>query len=151
MGRDLWCTNQELSILYADALLKSLFKKALLSAALEYIHAILSIILKLFKEHFGTFKITQEQFLNYYTYDSVLTLKLYFIQRRRERCIIIRILKIAQQMVSHINGLDGTECNRIKTRQHPRHGTQCVMASPTNINTTHNHVRKMHDNSIFGP
>ena len=52
-------------------------------------------------------------------------------QRGRERYIIIYILKITQHMVPNI---DGTMGHNIKTRKHPRHGTQCVIQYPTNRN-----------------
>ena len=60
-------------------------------------------------------------------------LKLYSLQRRRERCIIIYIWKITQHMVPNI---DGTIGHTIKTRKHPRHETQCVIQYPTNRNPT---------------
>ena len=52
---------------------------------------------------------------------------LYSLQRRRERYIIIYIWKITQHMVANI---DGTMGHKIKTRKHPRHGTQCVIQYP---------------------
>ena len=49
----------------------------------------------------------------------------------RERNIIIYIWKITQHMVPNI---DGTMGHKIKTRKHPRLGTQCVIQYPTNRN-----------------
>ena len=58
-------------------------------------------------------------------------LKLYSLRRRPERYIIIYIWKITQHMVANI---DGTMGHKIKTRKHPRNGTQCVIKYPTNRN-----------------
>ena len=41
------------------------------------------------------------------------------------------IWKTTQLMVPNI---DGTMGHKIKTRKHPRHGTQCVIQYPTNRN-----------------
>ena len=76
-----------------------------------------------------TFKITEVQHLNYW--ERQHELKLYSLQRCRERYIIIYIWKITQHMVSNI---DGTIGHTIKTRKHPRHITQCVIQYPTNRN-----------------
>ena len=68
------------------------------------------------------------------------------LERRRERYIIIYIWKITQHMVPNI---DGTMGRKIKTRKHPRHGTQCVILYPTNRNP----AQSLQENSItvFGP
>ena len=73
-------------------------------------------------------------------------LKLYSLQRRRERYIIIYIWKITQQMVPNI---DGTMGHKIKTRKHPRHRTQRVIQCPTNRNP----AQPLQENAIteFGP
>ena len=55
----------------------------------------------------------------------------YTLQRRREHYMIIYIWKITQHMVPNI---DGTMGHKIKTRKHPRQGTQCVIQYPTNRN-----------------
>ena len=60
--------------------------------------------------------------LNYW--ERLRELKLYSLQRPRERYIIIYIWKITQHMVPNI---DGTIGHKIKTRKHPRHGTQYVI------------------------
>ena len=65
-----------------------------------------------------TYKISEVQRLNYW--ERLHELKLYSLQRRRERYIIIYIRKITQHMVLNI---DGTIGHTIKTRKHPRHGT----------------------------
>ena len=91
-----------------------------------------------------TYKITEVQHLNYY--ERLHELKLYSLQRRRERYIIIYIWKTTQHMVPNI---DGTMGHTIKTRKHPRHGTQCVIQYPTNRNP----AQSLQENSItvFGP
>ena len=76
-----------------------------------------------------TYKITEVQHLN--NWERLHELKLYSLQRRRERYIIIYIWKITQHMVQNI---DGTMGHKIKTRKHPRHGTQCVIQYLTNRN-----------------
>ena len=76
-----------------------------------------------------TYKITEVLHLNYW--ERLHELKLYSLQRRLERYIIIYIWKITQHMVPNI---DGTMGHKIKTRKHPRHGTQCVIQYPTNRN-----------------
>ena len=76
-----------------------------------------------------SYKITEVQHLNYW--EGLHELKLYSLQRRRERLIIIYIWKITQYMVPNI---DGTMGHKINTRKHPRHGTQCVIQYPTNRN-----------------
>ena len=76
-----------------------------------------------------TYKITEVQHLNYW--ERLHELKLYSLQRRRERYIIIYIWKITQHIVPNI---DGTMGYKIKTRKYPRHGTQCVIQYPTNRN-----------------
>ena len=91
-----------------------------------------------------TYKITQVQHLNYYEW--LHELKLYSLQRRRERYIIIYTWKITQHMVPNF---DGTMGHTIKTRNHPRHGTLCVIQYPTNRNP----AQSLQDNAItvFGP
>ena len=76
-----------------------------------------------------TYKIIEVQHLNYW--ERLHELKLYSLQRRPERYIIIYIWKITQHMVSNI---DGTMGQKIKTRKHPKHRTQCVIQYPTNRN-----------------
>ena len=71
-----------------------------------------------------TYKITGIQHLNYW--ERLHKLKFYSLQRRRERYIIIYIWKITRHMVPNI---DGTMGHTIKTRKHPRHGTQCFIQS----------------------
>ena len=63
-----------------------------------------------------SYKITEVQHLNYW--ERLYKLKLYSLQFRRERYIIIYIRKITQHMVPNI---DGTMGHKIKTRKHPRH------------------------------
>ena len=91
-----------------------------------------------------TYKITEVQHLNYW--ERLHELKLYSLQRRRERCIIIYIWKITQHMVPNIHGTLG---HTIKTRKHPRHATQCVIQYPTN----RNEAQPLQENAItvFGP
>ena len=91
-----------------------------------------------------TYKITEIQHLNYW--ERLHELKLYSLQRRRERYIIIYIWKITHHMVPNI---DGTMGHKIKTRKHPRHGTQCVIQYPTNRNP----APSLQENTItvFGP
>ena len=45
--------------------------------------------------------------------------------------------------------IDGTVGHKIKTRKHPRHGTQCVIQYPTN----RNQAQSLQENAItvFGP
>ena len=64
-----------------------------------------------------TYKITEVQHLSYR--ERLHILKLYSLQRIREHCIIIYILKTTQHIVPNI---DGTIEHTIKTRNHPRHG-----------------------------
>ena len=91
-----------------------------------------------------TCKITEVQYLNYS--ERLHKLKLYPLHRRRERYIIIYIWKITEHMVPNI---DGTMGHTIKTRKHPRHGTQCVIQYPTNRNP----AQSLQENAItiFGP
>ena len=91
-----------------------------------------------------TCKITEVRHLNYW--ERLHELKLYSLQRRRERYIIIYIWKITQHMVPNIGGTIG---NTIKTRKHPRHGTQCVIQYPTNRHP----AQSLQENAItvFGP
>ena len=91
-----------------------------------------------------TYKVTEEQHLNYW--GRLHELKLCSLQRRRERYIIIYIWKITQHMVPSI---DGTIGHTIKNRKHPRHGTQCVIQYPTNRNP----AQSFQENAItvFGP
>ena len=51
-----------------------------------------------------------------------------------------------QHMVPNI---DGTMRHKIKFRKHPRHGTQCVIQYPTNINP----AQSLQENAltVFGP
>ena len=48
-----------------------------------------------------------------------------------------------------VPNIDGTMGHKIKTRKHPRHGTQCVIQYPTNRNPT----QFLQENAItvFGP
>ena len=62
-----------------------------------------------------TFEITEVQHLNYW--ERLHELKLYSIQRRRERYIIIYIWKLTQHMVPNI---DGTMGRTIKSRKHSK-------------------------------
>ena len=91
-----------------------------------------------------TYKITEEQHLNYW--ERLHELKLYSLQRRRERYIIIYIWKITQHTVPNIYGTIG---HKIKTRRHPRHGIQRVIQYPTNRNP----AQSLQENAItvFGP
>ena len=91
-----------------------------------------------------TYKITEVHHLNYW--ERLHEFKLYSLQRRRKRCIIIYIWKITQYMVPNI---DGTMGHKIKTRKHPRPGTQCVIQYPTNRNPTQSHQENAIP--IFGP
>ena len=74
-------------------------------------------------------EITEVQYLN--NWERLHELKLYSLQRHGERYIIIYIWKIIQHMVPNI---DGTIGHTIKTRNHPRHETQCVIQYPTKRN-----------------
>ena len=76
-----------------------------------------------------SYKITEAQHLN--CWKRLHKLKLYSLQRRFERYIIIYIWKITQRMVPNI---DSTIGHAIKTTKDPRHGTQCVIQYPTNRN-----------------
>ena len=91
-----------------------------------------------------TYKITGVQHLN--NWERLHELKLYSLQRRLERSIIIYICKITQHIWCQIYG---TMWHKIKTRKHPRHLTQCVIQYPTNINP----AQSLQENSItvFGP
>ena len=92
-----------------------------------------------------THNITEVQHLNYW--ERLHELKLYSLQRRHERYIIICIWKITQHMVSNI---DCTMRHTIKTRKHPRHGTRYwVIQYPTNRNP----AQSLQENAIavFGP
>ena len=91
-----------------------------------------------------TYKITEVQHLNYW--ERLHEHKLHSLQRRRERYIIIYIWKITQHMVPNI---DGTMGHKIKTRKHPRHGTQCVIQNPTNINPALSFQENVI--TVFGP
>ena len=48
-----------------------------------------------------------------------------------------------------VPNIDGTMRHKIKTRKHPRHGTQCVIQYPTNRNT----AQSLQENATtaFGP
>ena len=74
-----------------------------------------------------TYKNTEVQHLN--NWDRLHKLKLYSPQRRLERYIKKYIWKITQHMVPNI---DGTIGHTIKSRKHPRHGTQCMRYSVSN-------------------
>ena len=74
-----------------------------------------------------TYNITEVQHLNYW--ERLHGLKLYSLQRRRERYIIIYIWMITHQMVPNV---DFTMGHKIKTRIHPIRGTQCVIHYITN-------------------
>ena len=91
-----------------------------------------------------TSKITEVQHLNYK--ERLHELKLYSLERRRERYIIIYIWKITEHVVPNIYGTMG---HKIKTRKHPRHGTQCVIQYPTNRNP----AQSLQENAltVFGP
>ena len=91
-----------------------------------------------------TYKITELQHLNYW--ERLHELKLYSLQRCCERYIIMYIWKIIQHTVPNI---DLTMGHKIKTRKHPRHGTQCVMQYQTNRNP----AQSLPENAItvFGP
>ena len=91
-----------------------------------------------------TYKITEVQHLNYW--ERPHELKLYSLQRRRERYIITYVWKITHHMVTNIYGTIG---HTIKTRKHPRHGTQCIIQYPTNGNT----AQSLQENAltVFGP
>ena len=84
-----------------------------------------------------TCKITEVQHLNYW--ERLHELKLYYLQRRRELYIIVYIWKITQHMVPNISG---TIWHTIKTRKHPRHGTQCVF-SIQQTEPQHNPFKRM--------
>ena len=75
------------------------------------------------------YKIIEVQHLNYW--QRLHELKLYSLQRRRERYIVINIWKITQHVMPNIHGTIGY---KIKIRKHPRHGTQGVIQYPTNRN-----------------
>ena len=92
----------------------------------------------------NAYKITEVQYLNYW--DRLHELKLYSLQRCRERYIVPSIWMKTQHMVPNI---DGTIGYTIKTRKHPRHGTQCVIQHPTNRNPP----QSLQENAItvFGP
>ena len=55
----------------------------------------------------------------------------------------------AQDNTAYGANIDGTMGHTIKTRKHPRHGTQCVIQYPTNRNPT----QLFEENAItvFGP
>ena len=91
-----------------------------------------------------TYKFTEVQHLNYW--ERLHELKLYSLQRHRERYIILYIYKITQHNVPNI---DGTMGHKIKTRKHPRHGTQSVIQYPTNRKP----AQSLQENaiSVFGP
>ena len=48
-----------------------------------------------------------------------------------------------------VSNIDGTIGHTMKTRKHPRHGTQCVIQYPTNRNT----AQSLQENAmtVFGP
>ena len=84
-----------------------------------------------------TYKITEVQHLNYW--ERLHELRLYSLQRCRERYIIIYIWKITEHMVPNI---DGTIGHTIKTRKHPRYGTQALF-SIQQTETQHNPFKRM--------
>ena len=71
-----------------------------------------------------TQRITEVQRLNYW--ERLHEDKLYSLQRHRERYIIKYICKTTQHMVPNIYDTTG---NKITTRKHTRHGTQCFCYS----------------------
>ena len=91
-----------------------------------------------------TYKITEVQHLHYW--ERLHERKLYSLQTRRERYMIIYIWKITQHVVPNIHG---TMWYKIKTRKHPWHGTQCVIQYPTNRSP----AQSLQENAItvFGP
>ena len=98
-------------------------------------------LLKLFNERLHT---KSSKYSTYNYWEILHELKLYSLQRRRERYIIIYICNATQHMVP--NGKMG---HNIKTRKQPRHGTQCVIQYPTNRNP----AQSLQENAItvFGP
>ena len=78
------------------------------------------------------YKITEVQLLNYW--ERLHEIKLYSLQRRRERCIIIYIWKITQHMVPNI---DDTVGHTIKTRKHS------ALFSIQQTETQHNPFKRM--------
>ena len=84
-----------------------------------------------------TYKITEVQHLNYW--ERLHEHKLYSLQRRRERFIIIYIWKITQHIVPNI---DGTMGHKIKTRniQDMEHNE---LFSILQIETQHNPFKKI--------
>ena len=91
-----------------------------------------------------TYEINEVQHLKYQ--ERLHELKLHSLQRRHECYIIKYIWKITQRMVPNI---DGTMGHKIKTRKHPRRGTQCVIQYKTNRNI----AQLFQENAItvFGP
>ena len=68
------------------------------------------------------------------------------LSRDAVNVIQLYIWKITQHIVPNI---DGTMGHKLKTRKHPRHGTQCVIQYPTNRNP----AQSLQENAItvFGP
>ena len=71
--------------------------------------------------------------------ETIFLAKLYSLQRRRERYIIIYIWKITQHMVPNV---DGTMGHKIKTRKQPRQ-EHSVSFSTTQTETMQNPFKKM--------
>ena len=86
-----------------------------------------------------TYKITEVQYIN--CWERLHELKLYSLQRRRERYIIKYIWMITQHMVLNIVVTMG---HKIKKRKHLRHGRQCVIQYPTNRNS----AQSLQENAI---
>ena len=89
-------------------------------------------------------KIPEVQNLNYW--ERLYELKLCSLQRRHERYVIMYIWRKTQHVVPNI---DGTMGHKRETRKQARHGTQCVIHSPTNRNP----APSLQENTIpvFGP
>ena len=138
------------SISIAEALSQLTLLKSLVIPLLEYCCQLWNPwkakdiqVIKAIQRSF-TYKITEVQHLNYWK--RLHELKLYSLQKRGERYIIIYIWKITQHMVPNI---DGTMGHRIKTRKYKRLGTQCVIQYPTTITIE----QSLQENAItvFGP
>ena len=86
-----------------------------------------------------TYKITEVQHLSYW--ERLHELKLYSLQIRRERYIIIYIWKITQHMVPNI---DGTMGPKIKTRKYSRQDIEhSALFGIQQTETQHNPFKKM--------
>ena len=84
-----------------------------------------------------TFKITEVQHLNYY--ERLHELKLYSLQRRCERYIIIYIQKITQHMVPNISGTIG-HTKKTENIQDMEHS---ALFSIQQTETQHNPFKRM--------